>query len=73
VEEKMKIAVGILLALVVFVLGMLVGNKIAVTKNSSEIAKLRGETLVYKSESERLAHVIRSIQQTAAVAEKPTK
>jgi len=68
----MKIAGAILLALVIFMLGAVVGirmgKKIGADKYYSEITRLKGETAASKSETLRLTQVIRSIRLTAANA-----
>jgi len=60
--------IGALAAVVLFVVGYLLGGAAASARMRSETMKLKGEVEIYKSEADRYAQILRNIRSTATEA-----
>ncbi len=63
-----NVIIGVVVFVVAFACGVFTGNKVATQRSQAEITKIKGDTEIYRAESERLAGILRSIRQAAAQA-----
>jgi|GEM_PF-3306293 len=64
----MKTTLTSLLFIVLLLVGCFVSYSAGVRKDRSEIKVLQGQVDIYKTESEKLAKILRSIRDTASTA-----
>jgi len=67
-KGQMKNIIWVLAVLCAFVAGFYVSANSVSAKYREEIVRLKGESSIYKAESEKYAQTIRSIRETAAQA-----
>ena len=61
-----NIIIGLVVAVVAFGCGGFVGYKMEKQRTQAVIMKIKGDTEIYRAESERLAGILRTIREAAA-------
>lgn len=64
----MKILGCVAIIIVVFVGGFLAGGRFATQRMQGELAKAKGDTEIFRAETEKLSMILRDIRQAAAQA-----